>query len=185
MLAACIEGNKNYIINHIEGIHDNYIEIIVENGHFELIKLLHERGYNMENALRAACRNSKHQIIEYLLKVNIPIDDDIIYDICSSNNLNILNMIEKVGLKLHNSSFLIAVINDSLCLAKEFYKRGYDINYRDNLNYSFTALHYACLQENKDMVNFLLKIGVDIGKDSEGKMPYEHTNNPNIRNLFL
>lgn len=184
MFSACVQGNKNYIINHLDNLNSDYIETIGEYGHLDIIIFLHKRGYNMEHGLIGACRGSELTIVKYLLSVNTHIDEDIIYYICQGGSTQILEEIEKAGGKIPPSSFLTAVEKDSINIARIFYNRRFNINYRDNLNRCFNALHYACLNENVQMVRFLLDIGVEVVKDSDGKLPYEYTNIQEIRILF-
>lgn len=78
----------------------------------------------------------------------------------------------------NRTPFMIAVDRGHVALAKALIERGADVNHKDSDG--LTALHYACLCENPEMIDMLVKNGADENvTDNDGSKPkdyFDYTN---------
>lgn len=69
--------------------------------------------------------------------------------------------------------FMIAVDRGHVALAEALLERGADVNHKDSDG--LTALHYACLCENPEMIRMLIKKGADESAvDNDGSKPKDY-----------
>lgn len=73
----------------------------------------------------------------------------------------------------NRTPFMIAVDRGHLALAEALVERGADVNHKDSDG--LTALHYACLCENPEMIKMLIKKGADENAvDNDGSKPKDY-----------
>ena len=91
----------------------------------------------------------------------------------------VLEILQKEGATVdilgeeNRTPFMIAVDRGHVALAEALIERGAEVNHRDSDG--LTALHYACLCENPEMIRMLLKKGADESAvDNDGSKPKDY-----------
>jgi ankyrin repeat protein len=158
-----------------------------------------EKNYSGHTALMIACKENKLTIVQELLKPKYNLlnreyknkDASTAFILaCQRGHLDIVQELLKPGHSAMidinqldsdgKTALMIACERGHLNIAQEFFKREYELDLitrNQTDNHGRSALHYAVINENKEMVEFLLRENASLSiKDNYDKTAFNYVN---------
>jgi ankyrin repeat protein/tRNA A-37 threonylcarbamoyl transferase component Bud32 len=175
----------------------------VTTGKKEIVDLLIKRGANVDamstkkkTPLMVAVEKNLPEIVELLLKAEANPNlqdntgDTAMWYAIFSSRIDIVQMLIAYGANLNLAgpsnitALIFAAQIKSLPIAKILVKSGADVNAQTKYG-NKTALMYAIMNEDKDMIRFLIRNGTKMDlKDTEGETAFDYALNPRIREIM-
>lgn len=190
--------NRRYL-NNGNTSHNYPIINAAWNGHFEIVKYLHQKGANLEvrdkdenmTALQIAMWIDKRDIANYLLKNGAYCDIFTAIELDDRRRISyLLNSGENNQYTISSyykySPIFFAIRGSKLKILEMLIDKGHDINFKNG--FGETPLHYAVYHENIEAVKLLLQSGALFLKNKKGNTPLSqsvYADNLNLVKLLI
>ncbi len=193
LTAACVYNSKETLefILKSQNNYTNYIDkaltLAIEGGHTEIVKILIEKGANIEEGktlLEVASRNGYKEIVELLIEKGVNINKsnndecDALMLASSRGHIKVVELLIEKGYDVNrrdcegNNALLLAILSKKTEIAKTLIKAVANI---DERSYSgWTPLTLASSIGNKELIELLIEAGADVNRKIKENTDYEY-----------
>ncbi|XP_046582993.1 uncharacterized protein LOC124290327 [Haliotis rubra] len=168
--------NKGVEVNQYRG---PSVYTVILKGHLEVVELLVNRGYDVENqtGLTCAACSLNANMVRYFLDRGAVVDGSAVGRTCEVGNRNIVEMLFEKGATVDmvspdGRSPLLSACNGNPAVVSYLLKKGASVNQASNVT-GDTPLHIAAaIWGSTECVDLLLKAGADVNvQNNTGDTP--------------
>ncbi|XP_067669418.1 serine/threonine-protein phosphatase 6 regulatory ankyrin repeat subunit B-like isoform X2 [Haliotis asinina] len=166
-------------VNEDQGLHHELpLYIAIQKGHLEVVKLLVNRGCDVDNqkGLRCAVVSMNSNMVLFFLNRRVEVDSTVVCRACAAGDLNIVKMVFGKGATVNMVSHdgdtpLHSACQGNSTVVAYLLKKGARVNQASD-DTGDTPLHRAAMWGSTECADVLLKAGADVNvQNNTGDTP--------------